>query len=1324
MQPSKKIIFYLCLLLLETAIPHAFAHGVKYHEFTPIDRRVGMDASIVYCAVQDHQGLIWMGTNQGLYSYDGYSARYHSSPLQGHNGVIYCAFMPDSMHIWLGGESGLVVFNTLTDRFEPTPQGLPQNIRSIVRLNQHHYWIGSMNGLFRYNAQTGKVDKMNDAAIPHQAIYAILRYDENTFYFGTYDGLCRYDAIANKFERVALGSQNRQHNQLILSLLADYDRNRIWVGVEGGLFAYSPSTGVAAEMALFKGNSIKSLFIDNQKCLWAGTDNGLFIYDPILLKHRVIRHDALNDRSLVNNIVWTVYSDKEQNIWLGTDAGVSLYVYNDRYKVQSISELTGSNEGNQLISLLADSQGRLWLGGTNGLILVDKLRGKTVWFQQNSAFNPIPHNKVRHVFEDADGDIWIATDGSICRYDEKSSAFVRYQIEDATHQRNANWAYAICQDETRKLWVATCLGGVFVVDKQKMLASSRQAYVAERNYYVNSGANALSGTMLQYLWPDADQNMWAGTYRAGINKIDRSKQRVVQFTAASEAHPLPSDEVTAMTVGTDGFVWIALRDQLVRMGTRDHQTKVVTDSRLAGSYINAMADDGKRIWMSSTTGLYVMDKHSLTLKKVNAGASFYSAVHYNPQNRTVVAGGMNEYVVFIPEQVLDEDERNRLFLTSLWVNDRLVQHGTTVGTPVELTQSIRFTNAIELPHHLNNLSFAFSELVYNQGEGVQYAYKLSGVDSDWRFTSGTGNRLAYNSLRPGDYVLAVSRINAEGKPMANPLKFSVKIWPPWYASLWAKLVYSVLFVGLILVIVNYFMVLNRLRYERLEKVKTLELASHKIEFLTNISHELKTPLSLIIGPLSKVVEQVKAPEVKEQLVYVKQNATKLNALIHQLMEAARQQTDGFGLIVSEFDMVEFMKSVTSVFEKPLADKGARVTLVTGLRSFAMEGDVLKIEAIMNNIMSNAVKFAPEGSEVLVEIVEMPQGVGVSVTDQGPGIAANDLPYIFDRFFQSKDTIRMNKEGSGVGLSIVKNYVDLHHGKVQAFSSPEAGTRLLVYLPAKQNTRAESGSVAASTDTPLAHHPQNGKPTLLIVEDNHEILMFIANHMAAHYTCLTAHNGKIGLDMAIAQRPDVVVTDIMMPVMDGIEMCRKLKENIATASIPVLMLTAKDDKQTEMMSYQIGADGFVPKPFEIDYLLQRVKQLLQSRKHLVDKARQEAIIKPGEIREESADERFLAHITKVIEEQITDSDLNVNALAEKTGYNPKQVYRRIKALTGQTAVDYIRSVRLKKAAMLLKRKTFTVAEVMYMVGFNNHSYFAKRFQELYGKPPKEYMEEVG
>lgn len=1313
--------FFFALLSL-FAMEQAKAHGLKYHEFRPVDHRLGMDASAVNCVVQDTHGLIWLGTDRGLFSFDGYQARHYSAKAQlgqANDGVVYCALLVDSVHIWLGADYGLFVFNTFTDKYEPSPEGLPENIRAIARINNHQFWIGSINGLYRYDIATHKAEKISDDVLPHQAIYTILRFDDNTFYFGTYNGLCRFNCQTGKFNKVSLDNSRRASNQLILSLLPDYSRNIIWVGVEGGLFAYNPTLQQSTTEPIFKGNSVKSLLLDNQNCLWAGTDNGLYIYEPSSKKYRLIRHDATNDRSLVNNVVWSIFKDREQNIWIGTDAGASLFIYNDRYKVQSVSELTGSNEGNYIISLLADRKGNLWLGGNNGLIKVDRSTGKTVWFQQNSSQYPLPHNKVRHVFEDTDGDIWIATDGSICRYNEKTSQFIQYQVEDAAHLRNANWSYAICQDETRKLWIATCLGGLFVVDKNQLLKSEGKICIAERNYFNNSGIQGLSGDMLQFLAMDRFRNVWAGTYRAGVNKIDRMNQKVIQFTTKSPNSSLPSDDVTAMIVDTDNALWVALRNRLVKIEPGEQNVKEIIDSRLNDSYINALTDDGKRIWMSLSTGLFSVDKASLKLKQINSDGNYYASIFYDSRTHRLIAGGINEFVDFDPETMLSDNQQNTLFITSLWVNDKLVQTDSSRTIP-ELRQSIRFSQSIELPYKFNNLSFTFSELSYNQQQSVQYASKLEGLDADWHFAERGNNRITYNNLPPGEYKLMISRIGSNGEPLPSPLSFSVRVHHPWYSTWVAKSIYLILFVMLGLAFGNYFLVLNRLRYERIEKVKTMELTAHKIDFLTNISHELKTPLSLIIGPLGKIIEQAKPAVLKDQLSEVRQNALKMGSLIHQLMEASRQEFDGFGLIVSKTDIVAFARSVISAFEKPLDAKAIKVEITSDSPSFYIEADVLKLEVILNNILSNASKFAPDDSVITVKIETLQDQVKLSVTDQGPGIDAQDLPHVFERFFQSRHSLTQNKDGSGVGLSIVKEYVQLHRGTVKIISDGIHGTCVEIVLPVQQLVGETEVSASNRMVSPL--NEADSKPLLLIVEDNLEISSFISKSLANEFRCISAPNGKLGIETAIAHQPDIIIADVMMPVMDGVEMCRKLKENIATSLIPVIMLTAKDDKNTELSGYNVGAEAFISKPFEIGYLSNRLHQLLKGRNLLVQKARQKAIIQPKENDTLSSDEKLLATITQIIEDEITNPDLNVNVLSEKSGYSLKQVYRRIKALTGQTAVDYIRSVRLKKAAMLLSRKTFTVAEVMYMVGFSNHSYFAKRFQEMYGKSPKQYREE--
>jgi ligand-binding sensor domain-containing protein/signal transduction histidine kinase/CheY-like chemotaxis protein len=1349
----------------------ATGHGLDYHEFTPIDHRLGLNASAVNCVVQDGQGLIWLGTDRGLFSFDGYQARHYPPPARSvsdNTGVIYCALMTDSVQMWLGTDDGLLVFNTFTDSYVPAPEGLPDNIRSLARINDNSFWIGSLNGLYRYDSEKVSLDMTPADELPHQAIYTIMRYDETVFYFGTYNGLSRVDLSNDRFRTITLRQDVSVTNQLILSLLPDYDRNCIWVGVEGGLFRYNPSTGHYSEIKLLKGNSVKSLLLDNRNCLWAGTDNGLFIYDPDTDNHRLLRHDATNDRSLLNNVVWSIFSDREQNIWVGTDAGTSLFMHNKKISRKSISELTGSNEGNQIISLLVDNRGILWLGGTNGIIRADRVSGEVFWYQQNNPQLPLPHNKVRDIFEDSDGDIWIATDGSICRYDEVKRQFVRYQVEDASHQRNANWSYDICQDETRKLWIATCLGGLFVADKQKLLASGGRPYVAERNYYSNNGPQSLSGNMLQFLALDADRNMWVGTYRDGISKIDRMNQRVSRFTTGTTGTTIPSDDVTAMITDRENQIWLALRDCIVLVDPKKITMKTITDPRLDEAYINGLADDGKRIWMSASSGLFFIEKSTGNLRQINPGSNYFSSVCYDNENHRIIAGGINEFVQFDPETIVDDDRRCSLFITSLLVNDKQLPasagkgndsrpvkelHSRSgsflsrrfTGTKNQLQNkesnrnkdeetgqpidgyhgsvsgcSIRFLDGAHLSHDQNNLTFTFSELNYSQQNNMQYASKMDGFDFDWHLTEKGDNRLTYNNLPPGEYSLMLARIGSDGNPIPDSRTFEIRISHPWYATTFARAVYFVLLTLLVIAIINYFIVLNRLRFERIDKAKTKELTAHKVEFLTNISHELKTPLSLIIGPLGNIIEKTRPVSLKDQLVEVRHNALKMSSLIHRMLEAGRQEFDSFGLILSKADLVAFVHSSISPFEKQLNERSVSLVVQSEQPSVYIDADLFKLEVIINNILSNASKFAPDGSEINVNINDQGDKVRISVSDQGPGIDASDLPHVFERYYQAPGHTSNNREGSGIGLSVVKSYVQQHNGSVRALSDGVSGTTVIVELPKiiREGDMTPASDIKSAS---LAWHTEN-KPVVLVVEDNIEILNFISGNLSPDFLCLSAQNGRLGLEKAVERHPDIIIADLMMPVMDGIEMCRKLKENITTSMIPVIILTARDDRNSELLAYRTGADAFIAKPFEIGYLADRIHNLLKGRSMLVQKARQEAIIRPRESEGINTSEKFLTTITQIIDNDLTNPALNVKHLSEKSGYSLKQIYRRIKALTGQTAVDYIRSVRLKKAAVLLSNNTFTVTEVMYMVGFNNLSYFSKRFRQMYGNTPMKYASE--
>ena len=587
----------------------------------------------------------------------------------------------------------------------------------------------------------------------------------------------------------------------------------------------------------------------------------------------------------------------------------------------------------------------------------------------------------------------------------------------------------------------------------------------------------------------------------------------------------------------------------------------------------------------------------------------------------------------------------------------------------------------------------------------------------------------------------MSKLDAHGKPSEKTYALDIHIIPPWYYTPWAKAVYVLLCLVLILWTINFFRVKNRLKLERLEKEKILEQSQAKMEFFTNLSHDLKTPLSMIIAPISRMLPAIKDPQEKKQLEQVQHNAMKLNSLIHQGLDFNRVDSGNNALLIlSQIELVSFVRGLFALYaEEKAREKQLTFDFHTDREKIYIQMDAIKLESILDNLLSNAVKYTPEGGSVTLRL-EIPgeeKDVRISVSDTGIGVPRQDQPYIFQRFFQSPKTAG-KKEGTGIGLYLVKTYTELHGGSVLLTSEENKGTTVTLNLPVgspeqmsvdvlsepvaseQETALVEAETAVSASSSSAAETASPEAPLILIVDDTPEIAGFIYQILHAKYRCRIAENGKIGVEMAMELSPDLIIADVMMPVMDGLEMVRRLKKHIPTSTIPIILLTAKNDKETELESIRLNIEAFIPKPFEPDILLSRVEQLLAAWEMHETKARIEALATPKEIEAVSYDEKFLANIIHLIEEHISDSELNVNALCEWTGTNNKQMYRKMKQLTGMTPVEYIKSIRMKKAAMLLKQQKFTVAEVMYMVGFSNHSYFSKCFQAEFGVTPKQYV----
>uniref|UniRef100_UPI00319E07E9 two-component regulator propeller domain-containing protein n=3 Tax=Bacteroides TaxID=816 RepID=UPI00319E07E9 len=1110
----ERITTILFLILVYCTSGNVYGQKVNYQQFDNI--YLGTEASVISCFLQDSEGLIWVGSNKGLFSYDGYSTQQHFTYGERTNTRIYCGIIADNTYLYLGTDNGILIYNYRTDQYEQPDTDFPTDVRTMV-LQGDTLWIGSLNGLYTYQLKSRQLNHFDSkqSGLSHNTIYSIIQTKDNQIYIGTYNGLCRYVQASGKFENILLPVNRGGSNLFVNSLLEDTTRQCIWIGMEGYLFQYNPTTGEMKAIEVFHNNSIKSLALDGDENLLAGTDNGLYVYqnDKEPLQH--IIHDSRNIQSLTNNIIWNIFSDQEHNIWLGTDYGISLSRYNSALQFVQISQITGTGDGNQFYSLFRDSKGFYWFGGTNGVIRFTRPAGNkhdAIWYRMGDKNHPLSHNRIRHIYEDREQQLWIATDGSINRYDYNTHQFVHYNIVDSTGTYNTNWAYYLFEDTDGKLWIATCLGGIFVVDKHKLIQSAGKSYVADQNYSIHNG---LSGMFINQIVPDAEGNVWVLLYNSkGIDKINTRTQQVTKLFAgelSGEKSPnyLLRDE--------DGMLWVGFHGGVMRINPKDSSQQSISFGNFSNNEILSMTSVKEHIWVSTTNGLWIINRRTMDAHQQSLTDKRFTSLLFDPEDGYIYLGGADGFGISRPEiQAMSQPEHS-ILLTALYINNQLMSPHTGKNIP-----NIRYTDAIELKYDQNNLAFELSDLPYSLEEKHEFVYRLEGMDKEWNFLQSNTNRITYSNLGYGDYQLVISKVEKSGSPSEHPYILNIKILPPWYYTLWAKIVYILLFLSLIAWVINFFRVKNRLKMERMEKEKILEQSRQKMAFFTNLSNELKTPLSRIIAPVSQLLPVAEEVHEKQTLEEVQRNAMKINSLIHQVLNFNRIEDNKDSLLIlSRIELVSFSHSLFSVYEE---NKRITFHFETNKAKIYADMDAIKLGVILDNLLSNAVKFTPDGGSVRLSLFyrEETELLDICVSDTGTGIPQQDIPYIFQRFFQSPHS--GNKEGTGIGLYLVKTYTELHGGHISGVTSDE------------------------------------GKGT------------------------------SIGLN------------------------------------IPVIAVEKEEIPAT------------------------LVKKQLESL----------PVLKP--IEAESQDEKFLSNIIRLIEDHLSESELNVNALCELSGISNKQIYRKIKQLT--------------------------------------------------------------
>lgn len=1280
-------LFIITVLLLHNVMVQA-AMNANHVNFTNVSIRGN---STVHCFCQDETGRTWIGTGHGLYCYDGYRTTAHFIKDSFSNNRVYTICSGGNGKLYLGTDNGMIVYDRKTDCYEPVDDKSPKDVRIILKWNGY-LWLGTHTGLHCYDLKTKNYHSFKQI----QEIINTMTSTPEGLMIGTDRSIVFYDR--KQFREI---SNAALEFKSVRALVFDKRRGCVWIGAYKSIFTYNLSSHEIEKVKETQDIPVKTLNLNEHGDLLIGAENGLYVFAPGYETVH-ITHDSQRFNSLMNNIIWTIYVDKWHNKWLGTDEGISIWKEENLCSFIPIEQITTAGRGNRFHALLQERDGTVWAGGSDGLIRFSVRQGTftdTAWFRFNDKWHPFPHNRIRKLYQDPQGDLWVTSDGGLSLYDRKKGQFRTFILREKSGLYTGEWAYDVVEDDYNRLWVAAYQGGIFIIDKNRLLASGRDVIA---DIYLGHTHGQLSYLHVNRLAKDRNGNIWASFYNNNIDIIDSRTLNVRTIKPADRRTP------NGITADRQGDIWVSYENGVLHYTP---EGKILRDFQLteAGKSmsIGGICEVKGFIWVFSGEECWMLNDKVKNACLGSGIPSITSSV-YAPGLQKVLLGVRDGIWMISPDIVnLAEKKAPFIQLSALDVN----------GTPWKsnLEESIRTAKSIILPYNKNNLTFHFTDFPYTNQPARTYMYVLDGSQSSWQYLPSGGKDISLNALPYGTYTLKICTANVDRTPGKNVYQLKIRITPPWYLSVWAKLFYLLVVVALGLWILKFFIMRNRLRMEKLSKERILEQSKAKIDFYTHLSHDLKTPLSCIQGPVSHLLTKTNSDDVRQELECVQRNAALLGTLIHRALDINKidsLQEDALTLTLTE--VVELCRSLLNNFKPAALEKDISLDFSSNVETIYTGMDIIKMESIINNLMSNALKFTPSGGKVSVSVEKQSDGksIKISVSDSGIGVSDNDKPYIFQSYYQSNRT-EGRIEGSGIGLYVVKKYTELMGGSVSVISEINKGSRFTLTIPIDNPADGETASAGIAKGKDI--------PSILIVEDNEDMLHFIVQLLQPEYRLMTARNGLEGMKIFVKESPDMVLTDLMMPVMDGMEMCLKIRSHPQKCATMIIMLTAKTDTATQIESMKNDVDLFISKPFEPQLLLMQIRRLFARRQKDLQSARNEVLSTPqNNTSTESYDEQLLRKITCAIEEHIENPDFNVNALCNVLNMNEKQVYRKLKQFTGMTTVEYIRNIRMKKAAMYLEQGRFSVAEVMYMVGFTNHSYFSRCFQNMYSMTPKEYM----
>jgi signal transduction histidine kinase/ligand-binding sensor domain-containing protein/CheY-like chemotaxis protein len=1279
----------------------------------------GLPSNAVRAVIQDGFGFIWFGTDEGLCRYDGVRIRQFSFNPAGSDHYVSC-LMDEGSRLWVGTYYGVYLFNYVTEKFTKlsvkTNRGIAinSNIKNITRDKDGNVWIATtQQGVFRYSQTTNHLDQYSFKSL-NGKVANIMADSENQVWVVTNwatPAVWLLDKARNIFRPLnIIGATNEDCMSLVMR--EDSEGNR-WLGTwEHGLMRIDVTGRV--ETYLKNVMHIHAITEYAPHLLLIGCDDGLILFNTLSRAEQRFTEDDSNPLALSNRFVYPIFKDIEGGIWVGTFYGGVNYIAPNagRFVSYSCSKTHNSVGGNVINRFCEDSKGNVWIASDDGgLSCLSPTTGKFTNYMPQKGGNSLSYHNVHALYVDGDN-LWIGTyTGGINVLNLSTGHFKYYNFKQkSVPTPDGSSCYSIFKDNQGQLWAAS-MDGIY-------------KYVKESDDFVKMKP---VGAITIDIDQDIDGNMWFSTQGTGLYMYNEKTRKWKHYKHSASRYSLPNDQVNCVNIDSNGQMWVATMNGLCRYDKRTDGF-VRVDLQIPNQDIACIIEDNHSLWLTTSHGLlrYTPGEPCQLFTRSDGLHSdlFLPNAGLKTSDGRIFIGSVNGFNAFYPYQVHTNHIVPKIYITGLYIFNKHVEVGSK-----KLPQSLNSIKELNLAYSDNMFSLSFASLSFCTPEKNRYSYKLEGFDKQWN-NVGQQTTATYTNLSPGTYVFRVRATNNDGVWSSKDATLKIIIHPPFYWSLPSKIFYLLLLSFAIYMVVRYLLKRSEKRHNeemrQLNENKEIELRNAKINFFTMIAHEIRTPVTLIIGPLENVLKSASTfpKSISDDLNVVDRNAHRLLYLVNQLLDFRKVERKTYVMRFAVQNIRHIMEAITERFGPMFQHNGVDFSVVYPDETFTAIVDSEAITKVISNLLTNAAKYTKDKVELSCRVDDDGEHFVLSVSDNGMGIKKEDQQRIFQPFVQASD----NKPGTGIGLSIVKNIVDLHKGQLSVVSEVGQGSTFSISLPVKQEGvsigEAEEKDVPTMEKTSLESGQclkTDDRDTMLVVDDNEDMVNFISANFRNKYNVITAVDGVEALEKLRQNYVSMIVSDWMMPRMNGMELCKAVRADANTSHIPFIMLTAKTDNDSKVQGMDQGADAYIEKPFSMQYLEACIKNLIDMRRLLREKFSHQPLEPLSHIASNPVDNDFLVKMNKIIEDNFSNPDLSVAFLADRLCISRSGLFAKIKMLADITPNEMIQMVRLKKAASLLANGKYHINEVCYMVGFSNPSYFSKCFQKQFGVKPNDFAQ---